>query len=223
MYRKCFFKSKGGLSRKFVASGLAAVFGSGMFGSYAGAMEPVQIPEYFLNKNDKEKLDNVLKNDSIEEGNENAKKVFKFFIKFYEHKQLPKQNSMWSLWYGSVKGGDNLLNNKYFLIRVYAYLLLYKFREFKDGGIKDFLAKWNSDTLEKYFDSVLKYLNGDNATKLLNKIKGGWGDKVLKEVKKEKLEEDKTKNKFLKTIVVVVPVVIILLALIKTLAVKGKS
>ena len=39
MCRKYFFKNKGCLSRKFIASGLSAVFSAGMFSSYAGAME----------------------------------------------------------------------------------------------------------------------------------------------------------------------------------------
>ena len=39
MYRKYFFKNNGVLSRKFVASGLVAVFSSGIFGGYAGAMD----------------------------------------------------------------------------------------------------------------------------------------------------------------------------------------
>ena len=48
MYRKYFFKSKGVLSRKFVASGLSAVFSAGMFSSYAGAMEPEMDPNFML-------------------------------------------------------------------------------------------------------------------------------------------------------------------------------
>lgn len=39
MCRKYFFKNKGCLSRKFIASGLSAVFSAGMFSSYAGAMD----------------------------------------------------------------------------------------------------------------------------------------------------------------------------------------
>ena len=39
MYRKYLLKGKGVLSRRLVASGLAAVFSAGMFGSYAGAMK----------------------------------------------------------------------------------------------------------------------------------------------------------------------------------------
>ena len=38
MYRKYFFKNEGVLSRKFIVGGLAAVFSSGIFGSYVGAM-----------------------------------------------------------------------------------------------------------------------------------------------------------------------------------------
>ena len=48
MYRKYFFKNKGILSRKFVASGLAAAFSSGMFGSYAGAMQALENINYLL-------------------------------------------------------------------------------------------------------------------------------------------------------------------------------
>ena len=33
MYREYFFKNKGVLSRRLVASGLAAIFSAGMFGS----------------------------------------------------------------------------------------------------------------------------------------------------------------------------------------------
>ena len=48
MYRKYFFKNKGILSRKFVASGLAAAFSSGTFGSYAGAMQALENINYLL-------------------------------------------------------------------------------------------------------------------------------------------------------------------------------
>lgn len=42
MYRKYFFKNEGILSRKFIVGGLAAVFSSGIFGSYAGAMQKME-------------------------------------------------------------------------------------------------------------------------------------------------------------------------------------
>ena len=47
MHRKYFSKNQGVLSRKFIASGLSAVFSAGMFSSYAGAMEA----EFFKDDN----------------------------------------------------------------------------------------------------------------------------------------------------------------------------
>ena len=57
MCRKYFSKNKGVLPRRFVASGLAAVFSAGMFGSYAGAMEPEMDPNFmpFNEKNQKDR------------------------------------------------------------------------------------------------------------------------------------------------------------------------
>ncbi len=54
MYRKYFFKNEGVLSRKFIVGGLAAVFSSGIFGSYAGAMSD-------------ESFENVIEKDTLEE------------------------------------------------------------------------------------------------------------------------------------------------------------
>ena len=40
MKGKYFFKSQSSIQRKFIAGGLSAVFGAGVYGSYAGAMNP---------------------------------------------------------------------------------------------------------------------------------------------------------------------------------------
>ena len=89
MYRKCFFKSKGGLSRKFVASGLSAVFSSGMFGSYAGAMQeemsgtlPIKEINNSFSENDDDnfekikKYHNVVNNDLT---NKDVKTAFELY------------------------------------------------------------------------------------------------------------------------------------------------
>ena len=68
MYRKYFFKNKGVLSRKFVASGLAAVFSAGMFGSYAGAMK------HELNNN----FNNIKTENEFSEKDKNAIGTFVF-------------------------------------------------------------------------------------------------------------------------------------------------
>jgi hypothetical protein len=71
MCRKYFFKNRGYLSRKFIASGLSAVFSAGMFSSYAGAMESEQ---RFTN--------NSLDFDQFLEDNaEKIKKDFLIFVK----------------------------------------------------------------------------------------------------------------------------------------------
>ena len=68
MYREYFFKNKGVLSRKFVASGLAAVFSAGMFGSYAGAMK------HELNNN----FNNIKTENEFSEKDKNAIETFVF-------------------------------------------------------------------------------------------------------------------------------------------------
>ena len=199
MYRKCFFKSKGVLSRRCVASGLAAVFSGGMFGSYAGAMQQGLNIEFVFAENEHLKLDELL----IKQDND-AKEVIKFVYKFYKrhYNQLPNQNPMWTLLRRGVDDGDNLLNNEYFLIRLYAYLLLYKFREFKvQINIKNFLGKCDDNKFKEYFDSVRNFFRydddgGNKAKDLLKEIKNGWGRGLLEEVEKEKDLEDFIKENY---------------------------
>ncbi len=199
MYRKYFFKSKGVLSRRFVASGLAAVFSGGMFGSYAGAMQQGLNIEFVFAENEHLKLDELL----IKQDND-AKEVIKFVYKFYKrhYNQLPNQNPMWALLRGDVENGDNLLNNEYFLIRLYAYLLLYKFREFKGQiNIKNFLGKCDDNKFREYFDSVRNFFRDDDdggkkSKNLLKEIKNGWGRGLLEEVEKEKDLEDFIKENY---------------------------
>jgi hypothetical protein len=199
MYRKYFFKSKGVLSRRFVASGLAAVFSGGMFGSYAGAMQQGLNIEFVFAENEHLKLEELLiKRDNY------AKEVIKFVYKFYKrhYNQLPNQNPMWALLRGDVENGDNLLNNEYFLIRLYAYLLLYKFREFKGQiNIKNFLGKCDDNKFREYFDSVRNFFRDDDdggkkSKNLLKEIKNGWGRGLLEEVEKEKDLEDFIKENY---------------------------
>ena len=219
MYRKCFFKSKGGLSRKFVASGLSAVFSSGMFGSYAGAMEqPEQGIEYFFNMDTETELDKVLGEDSIKE-DEYAEEVFRFFIHYPSY--LLKSGGV--LFEDVDKNDIELLKDKGFLTRVFAYLLLFKIYDgIKDFSINVLLEEFKSNKSTDYFFDVFKNLNVNIRTNLLNKIKNGWGKNLLKKVKIDEHGLDKNiKNKR-----IVVSVVIILLAIIVTtitLALKGKS
>ena len=238
MYRKCFFKNKGVLSRRFVASGLAAVFSAGMFGSYAGAMDQESNVISVFDNKDQAALDNFLENNPIEDNDENAREVINLF---YSLSELPAKRLMEVKW--KDKCDNKLLEDRDFLTRVYAYLLLYRIASDKIIilDFKNFLEGMKSDDakpLKQYFTTVFFYLSdADVLTKFLNKIEEGWGNDLLKEVKEDKqkkLENVSSNNesinideldKNIKKKKIVVSVVIILLAIIVTitLALKGKS
>ena len=195
MYRKYFFKNKGVLSRRFVASGLAAVFSAGMFGSYAGAME--QNYELFYMWGEESELANVVINDSIKDYGNDAEEVFKFFI--YDPYLISKLRVFATNFLVNEDENNEDENNEELLeneaTRLYAYLLLYKFYKIEDKTvINDFLIKCDLGVLAAYFNSILRFLKGNDAANLLKKIKVGWGNELLRKVKKEKQEQDNLKN-----------------------------
>ena len=97
MHRKYFSKNQGVLSRKFIASGLSAVFSAGMFSSYAGAMEA----EFF-------KDDNLVFNLFSD-----AEKNKRDFFDFCEEKiEIPQGNDFLKFMGLTQEGIDSFNNDK---------------------------------------------------------------------------------------------------------------
>ena len=89
MYRKLFFKNKGVLSRKFIASGLAAVFSLGMFSSYAVAMQGHNLEFIHYIKED-ELLSFVLNEPSLAPNVEKLKDKRWILENFFDEEYLDK-------------------------------------------------------------------------------------------------------------------------------------
>jgi hypothetical protein len=225
MYRKYFFKSKGVLSRKFVASGLAAVFSAGMFGSYAEAMEKNVIEMSQLNNYDKI--------------NKNEKKIIvdilnTNFLIFFKEKKTPYYIEE------ALKYTSEIANRTS------------KVDFFKDILTTDFEKKLLEFINEENYAGILAYMllcmcrDSDHPSMSLYKDEISFRSQVFAYIKKKGSKfveeiiskfsntshesinlaslaknQDNKKNKCYSKAVVIVPIGLIIIAII--LSIKGKS